>query len=232
MAKHIGIVACSAEGAALCYRTICAEAAEPMGRHNHPECSMHTHPLARYLPHIEAGDWQAVTDLMLDSARRLAQIGADLLVCPDNTIHEAWPHVQAESPLPWLHIADEVCDAARDAGHTHLAILGTRFLMEGPVYRDATARAGLAMQIPDPGDRERINRIIFDELVAGRFLPESRRYFNQVMADLKSRGCDAAVLGCTEIPLLVDPAGAPLPTFDSTRLLARAAIREALKEPL
>ena len=232
MAKHIGIVACSAEGAALCYRTLCSEAAEPMGRHNHPECSMHTHPLARYLPHIEAGDWKAVADLMLDSARRLAGVGADLLVCPDNTIHEAWPHVQAESPLPWLHIADEVCDAAQDAGHTHLAILGTRFLMEGPVYRDATARAGLAMQIPDRSDRERINRIIFDELVAGRFLTESRQYFNQVMADLKSRGCDAAVLGCTEIPLLVDPAGAPLPTLDSTRLLARAAIREALKVPL
>lgn len=231
MAKHIGIVACSAEGAALCYRTVCAEAAEPMGRHNHPECSMHTHPLARYRPAIEAGDWKAVAQLMLDSARRLASVGAELLICPDNTVHEAWPHVQAASPRPWLHIADEVCDAARAAGHSRLAILGTRFLMEGPVYRDATARAGLAMQIPDTSDRDRINRIIFDELVAGRFLTESRDYFNQVMADLKSRGCDAAVLGCTEIPLLVDPLAAPLPTLDSTRLLARAAIREALKEP-
>ena len=230
MAKHIGIVACSAEGAALCYRTVCAEAAEPMGRHNHPECSMHTHPLARYLPHIETGNWKAVADLMLDSARRLAQVGAEFLICPDNTVHEAWPHVRAASPRPWLHIADEVCDAARAAGYTNLAILGTKFLMEGPVYRDAAARAGLAMQIPDTSDRDRINRIIFDELVAGRFLPESRDYFNQVMADLKSRGCDAAVLGCTEIPLLVDPLAAPLPTLDSTRLLARAAIREALKE--
>jgi len=230
MAKHIGIVACSAEGAALCYRTVCAEAAEPMGRHNHPECSMHTHPLARYVPYIETGNWKAVADLMLDSARRLAQVGADLLICPDNTVHEAWPHVRTASPRPWLHIADEVCDAARAAGYSRLAVLGTRFLMEGPVYRDAAARAGLAMQIPDTSDRDRINRIIFDELVAGRFLPESRDYFNQVMADLKSRGCDAAVLGCTEIPLLVDPLAAPLPTLDSTRLLARAAIREALKE--
>ena len=231
MAKHIGIVACSAEGAALCYRTLCMEAAGPMGRHNHPECSMHTHPLARYRPFIEAGDWKAVADLMLDSARLLARIGAELLICPDNTIHEAWPHVQAESPLPWLHIADEVCAAATAAGHAHLAVLGTRFLMEGPVYREATARAGLAMQIPDPSDRQRINRIIFDELVGGRFLPESRDHFNHVMADLKSRGCDAAVLGCTEIPLLVDPAAAPLPTLDSTRILARAAVREALREP-
>jgi len=185
----------------------------------------------RYRPFIEAGDWKAVADLMLDSARLLARIGAELLICPDNTIHEAWPHVQAESPLPWLHIADEVCAAATAAGHEHLAVLGTRFLMEGPVYREATARAGLAMQIPDPSDRERINRIIFDELVGGRFLPESRDHFNHVMADLKSRGCDAAVLGCTEIPLLVDPAAAPLPTLDSTRILARAAVREALREP-
>ncbi len=231
MAKHIGIVACSAEGAALCYRTICQEAAGRMGRHNHPECSMHTHPLARYVPLIEAGDWEAVAELMLDSAGRLATIGAELLICPDNTIHQAWPHVEPESPLPWLHIADEVVTAARSAGYASLAILGTKFLMEGPVYRDATAKAGLAMQIPDPPDRERINRIIFDELVNARFLPESRQYFNQVTATLKSRGCDAAVLGCTEIPLLMDPATAPLPTLDSTRLLARAAVRQALGEP-
>lgn len=228
MARHIGIVACSAEGAALCYRTICAEAAARMGRHNHPELSMHTHPLARYMPAIEAGDWQAVADLMLDSAARLARIGAEVLISPDNTIHQAWPLVAPRSPLPWLHIADEVLAAARAAGYARLAVLGTRFLMEGPVYRDAAARQGLAVQVPDPADRERINRIIFDELVAGRFLPESRAYFNHVMATMRSRGCDAAVLGCTEIPLIVDPQAAPLPVLDSTRLLARAALREAI----
>jgi len=228
MARHIGIVACSAEGAALCYLTISTEAAGRMGRHNHPEISMHTHPLARYMEGIERGDWQAVADLMLDSARRLAAIGAELLISPDNTIHQAMPLVAPRSPLPWLHIAGEVIAAARAGGYRRLAVLGTKFLMEGPVYREAAAAAAIEMQVPDGPDRVRINQIIFDELVYGRFTAESREYFNAVMAGMKSRGCDAAVLGCTEIPLLVDPAAAPLPVLDSTRLLARAALREAM----
>jgi len=228
MARHIGIVACSAEGAALCYLTISTEAAGRMGRHNHPEISMHTHPLARYMEGIERGDWQAVADLMLDSARRLAAIGAELLISPDNTIHQAMPLVAPRSPLPWLHIAGEVIAAARAGGYRRLAVLGTKFLMEGPVYREAAAAAGMETQTPDEPDRVRINQIIFDELVYGRFTAESREYFNGVMAGMKSRGCDAAVLGCTEIPLLVDPAAAPLPVLDSTRLLARAALREAM----
>jgi len=229
LARHIGIVACSAEGAALCYRTFCTEAAARMGSHNHPEVSLHTHPLARYMAGIDAGDWAAVAELMLDSARRLASIGADLLVSPDNTIHQALPLLERRSPRPWLHIAREVVDVAREAGYTRVGVLGTRVLMEGPVYRDAAAPAGLALEIPREADRARINRIIFDELVYGRIRDESRAYFHLVLADLGSRGCQAAILGCTEIPLLVDPAAAPLPTLDSTRLLARAALREALR---
>lgn len=230
MARHIGIVACSAEGAALSYRTICVEAGASMGRHDHPEVSMHTHSLARYMAGIRAGDWAAVAELMLDSARRLERAGAELLISPDNTIHQAMERVEPGSPLPWLHIAREVVDAARRRGCRCLAVLGTKHLMEGPVYPDAAGRAGLDVQIPDEPRRERIDRIIFDELVSGELRAASREYFNEVMAEMRSRGCDAAVLGCTEIPLLVDPATAPLPTLDSTRILARAAIREALHE--
>ena len=230
MARHIGIVACSAEGAALCYRTICTEAAERMGRHDHPEVSMHTHSLARYMAGITRGDWQAVAALMLDSADRLARIGAELLICPDNTIHQAMPIVLPASPLAWLHIAEEVIAAAKQQGRRCLAVLGTKYLMTGPVYREAAAKADIAIRIPQADDRERIDRIIFDELVYGTIVAESRAYLNGVMARMKSQGCDAAVLGCTELPLLVDPAGAPLPTLDSTRLLARAAIRESTRE--
>jgi len=227
--KHIGIVACSAEGAALCYRTICAEAAGSMGAHDHPEVSMHTHSLARYMAPIRAGRWEAVAELMLDSARKLAGIGAELLVCPDNTIHQAMPLVQPNCPLPWLHIAREVVSEARRRGYTRLAVLGTKFLMEGPVYREAAAEAGIEVDIPDQREREEIDRIIFEELVRGRFTRRSRETFNGIMRRMQACGCDAAVLGCTEIPLLVDPAEAPLPTLDSTRLLARAALREAVR---
>lgn len=228
MASHIGIVACSAEGAALCYRTICAEAPALMGEHAHPEITVHTHPLADYMVHIRSGNWPGVAGLMLSSVGKLASAGADFAVCPDNTIHQAFGLVEPRSPIPWLHIARVVAAEAARCGYTRLAVLGTRYLMEGPVYPDAFAPAGLTALIPDPPDRERINTVIFQELVNAVFTEESRLYFNEVMAKLKARGADAAVLGCTEIPLIVRPDDAPLPTLDSTRLLARAALRRAL----
>jgi len=228
--KHIGIVACSAEGAALCYRTICAEASDRMGPHAHPEISMHTFCLAEYMKGIRSGDWRAVADLMLASARKLAGCGADLLICPDNTIHQALGLIRDDSPCPWLHIAEEVGRAAHTRGYRKLAVTGTKYLMTGPVYPDALRAADIGWEIPDEADRERIDEIIFSQLVYGRILEPSRRFFNEVYSRLKGRGCDAAVLGCTEIPLLVDPDDCPLPTLDSTRLLARAALREALGE--
>ncbi len=236
MARHIGIVGCSAEGAALCYRTICTEAPERMGRFAHPEVSMHTHSFARYMDAIAAGDWHAVAALMLDSARKLARAGAELLICPDNTVHQAMGRVEADSPLPWLHIAREVVAEARRRGCRRLAVLGTTYLMAGPVYRDAAGEAGIEVHIPQPPQQQEIHRIIFEELVGGAFLPGSRRRVLKIIAEMKARGCDAAVLGCTELPLLVHPPAdlgeasesAALPMLDSTRLLARAAVREAL----
>jgi aspartate racemase len=228
MPKHIGIVACSAEGAALCYRTICSEALPLMGEHMHPEVSMHTHPLAEYMGPIRTGDWEKVAALMLSSAQKVSQIGAEFAICPDNTIHEAFDFVKKKSPIPWLHIAEAVANKAREEGFKQLAVLGTKYLMVGPVYPVTLQKFDIASQIPEESDRERIDAIIFNELVNGVFTNDSRRYFNEVIEKLKNRGCDAAVLGCTEIPLLVDPDDCPLPVLDSTRLLSRAAIKEAL----
>ncbi|RLB17648.1 MAG: aspartate racemase [Deltaproteobacteria bacterium] len=229
MAKHVGIVACSAEGAALCYRTLCTEAPTYMGEHMHPEVSMHTHPLGEYMVHIRAGNWEGVAQLMLSSARKLAQVGANFAICPDNTIHQAFPYVVDASPIPWLHIADAVAEEATRRGCKNLAVMGTKYLMTGPVYPELLKRYNISCRIPEEDDRERIDNIIFQELVNGQFLEDSRVYFNEVIQKLKDQGCDAVVLGCTEIPLLVDPKDCPLPTLDSTRLLARAAIKEALK---
>jgi aspartate racemase len=228
MAQHIGIVGCSAEGAALCYRTICGEAPPLMGEHMHPEVSMHTHPLAEYMIHIRKGDWENVAALMLSSSQKLSQIGAQFAICPDNTIHEAFDFAKERSSLPWLHIAETVADEARAQGYKQLAILGTKYLMTGPVYPSTLEKFDIAGHIPDENDRERIDRIIFEELVNGIFTEKSRCYFNDVIEKLKDRGCDAAILGCTEIPLIVDPDDCPLPVLDSTRLLARAAIKKAL----
>jgi len=228
MPKHLGIVACSAEGAALCYRTFCTEAPVLMGEYMHPEVSVHTHPLAEYMKHIQLEDWEQVGSLMLSSAEKLAMIGAQFAICPDNTIHQAFGMFIARSPIPWLHIAEVVALEAMSRGFRNLAITGTKYLMTGPVYPQALKRLGLSYEIPDEADRESIDTIIFKELVNGVFQDNSRRHLNSIIQKLKDRGCDAVVLGCTEIPLLVDPMDCPLPTLDSTRLLARAALREAL----
>jgi aspartate racemase len=228
---HIGIVACSAEGAALCYRTICTEGAALLGPHAHPEVSMHTHSLADYMERIYRGDWAGVGELMLASAHKLASIGADLLICPDNTIHQALPLVQPRSPRPWLHIADEVARAALARGNKRLAITGTRWLVDSEVYPQALATHGLQFQRPSAEERDQINRIIMDELVYGAFKPESIAAFQRVIERFKRDGCDAVVLGCTEIPLIISDANSALPTLDSTRLLARAALRRAVQAP-
>ncbi len=228
MAKHIGIVAVSAEGAALCYRTICAEGAALLGSYTHPEITVHTHPLGDYMRYIDAGRWEGVASLMLDSAAKLDGAGADFLICPDNTVHQAFDQVAVNSPLPWLHIAREVAAAAARERYRRLGVLGTRYLMEGPVYASSLAALGFEHEIPGPDDRQRINQIIFDELVYGRLEDAARSYFRQVIARLKDARCDAVVLGCTEIPLLIGEADSPLPILDSTRILARAALRRAV----
>jgi aspartate racemase len=226
--KHIGIVACSAEGAALCYRTICDEAPALMGRHLHPEISMHTHPLGEYMEFVHRGDWQGVAELMLSSARKLKAAGADFLICPDNTIHHAFELVAPHSPLPWLHIVDEVAAVAKSHNFRNLALTGTKYTMEGTIYQSKLPAAGLEFLVPEAEERAGIDQIIFDELVNGIFRSESRAYLQHVIASMRDKGCDAVVLGCTEIPLLIDDSTSPLPTLDSTRILARAAIQRAL----
>ena len=226
MLQHIGIVACSAEGAALCYRTICVEGAELAGRHGHPEVSMHTFSLAQYMAPIYQDDWKSVGALMLASAKKLAAIGADFVICPDNTIHQALPYIEADVPLPWLHIADVVAEEAARRGFRKLGLTGTKYLVESNVYPDRLTRRGIEYARPTALDREEANRVIFDELVNGVFKPEAVSTFQQMIERLKADGCDAVVLGCTEIPLIINDANSPLPTLDSTRLLARAALRQ------
>jgi aspartate racemase len=227
--SHIGIVACSAEGASLCYRTVCTEGAALLGAHAHPEVSVHTHSLADYMNRIYEDDWQGVADLMLSSAGKLASIGADFLICPDNTIHQALPRVEPRSPLPWLHIADVVVREAKRRGYRRLGLTGTRWLVESEVYPERVAAAGLELRRPGKAQREGISRIIMDELVCGVFEPASVAFFQEVIRGLANAGCDAVILGCTEIPLIIDDGNSSLPTLDSTRLLARAALKRAAK---
>ena len=227
--RHIGIVAGSSEGAALCYRTICLEAPAFMGEHNHPEITMNSVPMASVMGPVRENDWAAVAGILAASAKKVAKAGADFVICPDNTYHQAFKLLIPQSPIPWLHIAGTVAEEAHRLGYARLGILGTKYLMEGTVYSEALTRFKIESNIPDKPDREKINEIIFKELVNGIFPESSRLYFNEVSEQLKARGCDAVVLGCTEIPLIVRPDDSPLPTLDSTRLLARAALKRALE---
>jgi aspartate racemase len=229
MPQHIGIVACSAEGAALCYRTLCAEGPALLGTaHAHPEISMHMPSLADYVRDLDRGDWSAVGERMLASADKLARAGADFLICPDNTLHRALPSVEPRSPRPWLHIAEVVAGEAARRGFRRIGLTGTRWLVESEVYPEKLAARGLEAVRPDAAEREEIGRIIMEELVRGVFKPEAVATFQRVIGRMKDAGCDAVALGCTEIPLILSDANAPLPTLDSTRLLARAALRRAI----
>jgi aspartate racemase len=228
--QHIGIVAGSAEGAALCYRTICLEAPAVMGEHNHPEITMNSVPLAEHMRYIRANNWKGLAEALAASAHKVAKAGADFAICPDNTYHQAFDYLIPRSPIPWLHIAGAVADEAQRLGYARLGILGTKYLMEGPVYPGTLEKFGIECKIPDEADRQKINEIIFNELVKGIFPEASRLYFNEMAVKFQARGCDAVVLGCTEIPLIVRPDDTPLPTLDSTRLLARAAIAKALEK--
>lgn len=227
MTQHIGIVACSAEGAALCYRTICAEGPAILGDHSHPEVTMHTYPLSQYMEILRRDDWDGVASLMAASAQKLATAGADFVICPDNTIHQAFDKAVEVSKIPWLHIAEEVAKVATTKQFRTVGVLGTRYLMEGPVYGTKLGAAGIQHEVPTEDERKRVSEIIFDELVYGTFEAKSRQYFSEVIERLKDRGCDSVVLGCTEIPLLITQEDSVLPILDSTRILARAALARA-----
>jgi len=189
---------------------------------------MHTPSLADYVACLDQGDIAGVAEIMLTSAQKLAAAGADFLICPDNTIHQALPLVLPRSPVPWLHIAEEVASEAANKGYKRLGLTGTKWLVDSDVYPGKLAARGLAFERPDPADRLEANRIIMDELVYGRFEAPSVAAFQRIIYGLKNKGCDAVVLGCTEIPLIINDENSSLPTLDSTRILARAALKRAL----
>lgn len=228
MTKHIGIIGVSYEGAALCYRTICQEGKDWLGMYEHPQVTMHTFNLNDYKKPSDANRWDLVGERILASAKILAAAGAEFLVCPDNTVHVSIDEIIAESPLPWLHIAEEVAREAQAKGFRTLGLLGTQPLMEGPVYPRKFEKRGIRSRTPNLAERQQVHKYIVEELIYGTMRPTTREYFKSQIQQFADQGCDAVVLGCTEIPLLIAPEDSALPVLDSTRLLARAALRAAM----
>ncbi len=231
--RHLGILAHSVEGATLCLRAFCHQGFQDLGPHDHPDVTLDCIAMAKSMPAWSAGDYAAIRAIFSTGAERLARAGADFFVCPDNTAHLALEHPGEDFALPGLHIAEVVATRAAESGYRRIGVLGTRFTMDGPLYRRALGERGMAAETPEPEERETVNRIIFDELVNGVFTDASRAEYVRIIEHLAARGCDAVALVCTEIPLLVTPEASPLPTLDSTRLLARAAFEVAVgRQPL
>jgi aspartate racemase len=228
--KHIGILAHSAEGATLCYRTMWIEGVRRLGAHQHPEITLTGVAMADALEDWERGDLTALRAFFTRDMEKLAAAGADFFVCPDNTAHIALEAEGEPFPIPCLHIGEVVADQARRDGRRKIGILGTKWTMTGPVYPGALARRGIAWAIPDEPDRRIVDDIIFSELCLGVFTEESRDAYLRIIDKLSAQGCDAVALVCTEIPLLITQDVSPLPILDSTRLLARAAVEVAIGE--
>jgi len=228
--RHIGILAHSADGAALCFLEMVREASRRLGEHRHPEITLSIMPMGPTLEDYAEGNLAAVRAYLAGTAHRLAAAGCDFFVCPDNTAHLALDLPGERLPLPGLHIAEIVAERAKEEGYTCVGLLGTKWTMEGPVYPDAFARYGIALRTPAPPDRALVDGVIFGELCQGQLLDTSRAEFVRIIEGLRQAGCDAVALSCTEIPLLITPDVSPLPTLDSTRLLARAAVQAALGE--
>lgn len=230
MARHIGILAHSAEGATLCYRTAWLDGIARLGPHNHPQITLTGIAMHHGMDAWERGDLAFLRGIFEADAARLAGAGADFFILPDNTAHRALESAGEAFAIPCLHIAEVVAEQAQSAGYRNVALLGTRWTMEGPVYEAALSRRGITSQVPSRGDRERVHRVIFDELCLGTVTDRSRSRYVDIISKLGDAGCDAVALVCTEIPLLVTQDVSPLPILDSTRLLARAAVACAVGE--
>jgi aspartate racemase len=225
--KRIGIVAHSAEGGALCFITACREGQRLLGAHMHPEIIVSAIPMALSMNGWESGAHEEVAAQLRRGVEQVAAGGADFFICPDNTAHIVLEKIVSSLPIPGLHIAEVVCDAMYASGLKAAGLLGTKWTMEGPVYAAALEKRGFTRIIPDAPARAEINRAIFEELCQGVFLPATTNTFIRTIEDLSAYGADCAILGCTEIPLIVSDDNSPLPVLDSTRLLAKRAVAVA-----
>lgn len=228
--KRLGIVAHSAEGGALCFITACREGAATMGPHMHPGIVLSAIPMGLSMEGWESGDHAAVAKYLARGVEQVAQAGADFFVCPDNTAHLVLEEIIDDLPIPGLHIADVVCREIASKGWRKVGLLGTRWTMTGPVYGQALKSRGLQRLIPDEAMRERLNAAIFDDLCQALFLSETIQLFVNSIENLRSEGAECVILGCTEIPLIITDANSPLPILDSTRLLAKHAVLQALSD--
>jgi aspartate racemase len=223
---HIGIVSNSAEGACMCIRTICTEGPKLSGAsHNHPEVSLHIIPLAHYMRHLDKGEHAHIADLMLESANKLASIGAQMLISPDSSVHAAMPLVLPKSPLPWLSVSEVVAEAALIAGYKKLGLLGTNWVIDSGVYQTTLAAYRMECLVPPASATEAIDDIMVSEMFQGVHKIESFRFLQAAAQELKKQGCEAIILGTSEMSLMLTTENLGIPVLSPAKLLAQEALR-------
>jgi aspartate racemase len=229
--KHIGIVAVSPEGSALCYRDISRYLSHLVGDAGHPIVTLHNEPFEHYMQALVRDDWHAIGELLLRSARTLAKAGAEFVITPDNVMQHGVHLVETHAPVPWLKMTELVAHAVTNDRRRTVGVIGTKLVTFGSAYQTILGIRGVKVIAPEARDAHFIDTLIFSELVHGQVRDESRRQLLDVVARLVERGAEAIILGSTEIPLLLDRDNAPVPVYDSVQLLAEGAVRYSLGMP-
>lgn len=228
MAKHIGIVAVSPEGAALFYRQIARHAAESLAPSECPRLSLHNEPLALYIEALNAQDWHTIGELLRKSAEALARCGAQFCLTPDNAIQHGIHLAEVGSPIPWVTMTDLVSQAIVQDGRKKVGLIGTKAVTYGSAYQTSLGLKGITVLAPEPDEADFMNRVIFDELIFGIIRAESQARVLKIIAHLADRGCEGVILGSSETPLLVTEHNCTLPVYDSVDLLAIGAVKAAI----
>ena len=231
MHKRIGILGgMSPESTVAYYEYITRTYTERFGDYGYPEVLIYSVSFQAYVDWPNQDRWDLVADGLSQAAQKLVAAGADVILIATNTMHLVFDEVQARVEVPVLSLLEATAEAIQGRGLSTVGLLGTRFTMEKSFYQDALARHGISTLVPDAGDRAYVNRVIYDELVAGQIRDESRAGYLAIIRKLAEQGAQGIVLGCTEIPLLVDEASAGIPLFDTTQIHAEAALNYAIQD--
>jgi aspartate racemase len=228
MHKRIGILGgMSPESTVAYYEYITRTYTERYGDYGYPEILIYSVSFQPYVDWPNQDRWDLVAEGLSEAAQTLEAAGADLILIATNTMHLVFDQVQARVDVPMLSLLDITAQAILARGLRTVGLLGTRFAMEKGFYQEALARQGIEVLVPEAEDRAYVNRVIYEELVAGKIRDESRAGFLDVIQKLVAQGAEGVILGCTEIPLLVSEADAGIPLFDTTTLHAEAALTYA-----
>lgn len=220
----IGIIGVSSEGAAYCYTAICEESWARFSKFVQPEIILHNYSLSYYIKLLESSDKNGMSNLILSSINKLKTGGADVVICPDNSVHFAIDEVLKKTSVPLISILDIVIDECKLNNYERIGLLGTKYTMKGDFYFNALSKEGIEIITPDNKMQDLIHSIILNKLGPGQIVKRGYKTINNILGNLYSKGSNAIVLGCTELPLIISEGMSPLPLINTTRLLAKKSV--------